>query len=371
MALLKKLFFKEDKEALTADQTDTELVKITSYEQEPIQVATIVSDSLDKGDYSEISQKLEALPSTGFKRTQYVFEAPRVDYFVGIIGVCVIVIFCFLYFSIMGLGMHLYSDDFEKYSLLFIEVSIIVICLNILGIIYSIKIIRFVKRYEKYFDMLKYKHVEIIDDISNYTNIPYEKVVGDLTLSVKKKLIPQGHFTTENLVFIVSDELYSKYESDKPTFDRYYKNLIEERIRMEERTKEMQEIINLGQEYVEKIHNSNHLIKDKEISLKLNKMEKLVSTIFREVDLNPNQSNKLGMFINYYLPTTEKLLNAYVDIDEKNIEGSNIDKSKKDIEKAIDMLIVSFEGILNQFYETLEMDISSEVLAMESIIGKQ
>ena len=76
------------------------------------------------------------------------------------------------------------------------------------------------------------------------------------------------------------------------------------------------------------------------------------------------------MFINYYLPTTEKLLNAYIDINEKKIEGNNIAKAKKDIEQAIDMLIVSFEGILNQFYESIEMDISGEIAVMEKMKNK-
>lgn len=371
MSIFKKKFAKEQKESIVVEQEDNGLPEISSYEQEPEKVAEIVNNSLKKGYFSEISQKIESLPSTGYKRTQYVFEGPKTGEFLWFITMCTIVSACFLYFATMGLGMHLYSNDYEQYSLLFMCGSGVFICINIFLIVLSIKVIQFAKRYEKYYELLQYKNVEIIDDISNCAKIPYNRVVADLMLSVKKKMIPQGHFTTDNLVFIASDELYSKYESDRPTYDRYYKQLIEERIRMEERSAEIQKIIDIGQEYVEKIHNSNHLIKDKEITLKLNKMEKLVSAIFREVDLNPHQSNKLGMFINYYLPTTEKLLNAYIDINEKKIEGNNIAKAKKDIEQAIDMLIVSFEGILNQFYESIEMDISGEIVVMEKMKNKK
>ena len=62
---------------------------------------------------------------------------------------------------------------------------------------------------------------------------------------------------------------------------------------------------------------------------------------------------------------------AYIDINEKTIEGNNIAKAKKDIEQAIDMLIVSFEGILNQFYESIEMDISGEIAVMEKMKNKK
>lgn len=370
MSIFKKKFSKEENESVDVEQEDSGLAEISSYEQEPGKVAEIVNNSLEKGYFSEISQKIESLPSTGYKRTQYVFEGPKTGGFFWLIIICTIASVCFLYFAAIGLGMHLYSNDYEQYSLLFMCGSGVFICINIFLIVLLIRVIQFVKRYEKYYELIQYKNVEIIDDISRCADIPYNRVVADLMLSIKKKMIPQGHFTTDNLVFITSDEIYSKYESDRLTYDRYYKQLIEERIRMEERSDEIQKIIDIGQEYVEKIRNSNHLIKDKEISLKLNKLEKLVSAIFREVDLNPKQSNKLGMFINYYLPTTEKLLNVYIDIDEKKIEGSNISKAKKDIEQAIDMLIVSFEGILNQFYESIEMDISGEIAVMEKIKGK-
>ena len=62
---------------------------IKNYEHEPVQAATIVINSIQQGNYSEISQKLEELPSTGFRRTQYVFEAPRTTIFKWIIGICI------------------------------------------------------------------------------------------------------------------------------------------------------------------------------------------------------------------------------------------------------------------------------------------
>lgn len=356
------------------DNTEAEKVSqpvINNYEQEPVQVASIVINSIQQGNYSEIGQKLEELPSTGSRRTQYVFEAPKTTLFKWIIGICICFILGYLYFAVMGFGMHIYSENYEEYSLIFLGSTLVIFVINITLIILAVNSINFAKRYEKYFELMRYKNVEIIDDICACTTFPYSKVVKDLSCAVKQKLIPQGHFSTENLVFIASNELFEKYEENKPAYDRYYRKLIEERIRMGERTEEIQKILDIGQEYIDKIHDSNRLIKEKEITLKLNQMEKIVATIFREVDLNPGQSGKLGMFLNYYLPTTEKLLNAYIDINEKEIEGTSIKNSKRDIEHAIDMLIISFEGILNQFYEKQELDIASDISAMEQIISQE
>ena len=97
-------------------------------------------------------------------------------------------------------------------------------------------------------------------------------------------------------------------------------------------------------------------------------MESVVSMIFHEVDVNPNNADKLGRFMNYYLPTTEKLLEAYIDIDEKKVKGKSLEKTKKDIEGAIDKIIDSFEGLLDKFYQEKELDISTDISAMEVLM---
>lgn len=342
--------------------------EIRSYVDEPGRAASIVAESIDSGNYSDIQNKLEELPSTGYHRTQYVFATPKTTIFNWIIVISLCFMVGYLYFAVMAVGMHMYSDKYDTYSTLFLGSTAAVIIINVMLIVRAVNTINFAKRYEKYVELFKYKNIEIIDDINNYTKLGYSRIVKDLSKAVHQKLIPEGHFTSENLVFIASDELYSKYEENKPEYDRYYKQLIEERARIEERSDEIQKILDIGNEYLEKIQNSNQLIKDKDITEKLNKMEKIVATIFREVDINPEQSGKLSMFLNYYLPTTEKLLTTYIDIAEKKIEGVSIRNSKKEIEHGLDMLIESFEGILNQFYEEQEMDIVSDVAAMEAIM---
>lgn len=85
MSIFKKKFAKEQKESIVVEQEDNGLPEISSYEQEPEKVAEIVNNSLKKGYFSEISQKIESLPSTGYKRTQYVFEGPKQEDFSGLL----------------------------------------------------------------------------------------------------------------------------------------------------------------------------------------------------------------------------------------------------------------------------------------------
>ena len=142
-------------------------------------------------------------------------------------------------------------------------------------------------------------------------------------------------------------------------------------IRDRERTDEIKQVIEKGNKYINKIHDSNVIIKDKAVTRQLDKMETIVSTIFHEVDVNPSQADSLGMFLNYYLPTTEKLLDAYITIGEKQITGKNLLKTQKEIENSLETIITAFENILEKMYEVHEMDIASDIAAMEIMMKQE
>lgn len=340
------------------------------YLQEVQEAVDIVNNGVEKGTFSEMTERLDKLPSVNISRDKYVFEYNCPITNTWSVVVCILFIALCVYYVPIYIGTIVYSDIFKMSALVGILVSAIVIAINFIVIVEKFCEMHFNKRYNTYVKDLKFKNIELIDDLAVYSKVEPEKVIKDLNKAVKTKLIPQGHFGKDNLIFIASDEVYEKYKDKQAVYDRYYRKQVEERLRMKERTKEMQAIMDQGQGYIDKIHESNDIIKDKIISQKLDRMENVVSMIFHEVDVNPQNADKLGMFMNYYLPTTEKLLEAYIEIDEKQIKGKSLEKTKKDIEGAIDKIIDSFEGLLDKFYHEKEMDIAADISAME-ILMKQ
>ncbi len=341
------------------------------YQNEVKKAADIVTASIEQGELSELSIRLSDLPSVGREKEKYVFENPKsVIYKVAFIICLIMLVACFgavpTYVQVL-----MYSDQYNVYAISAITGSVLSVCLNIYIIFRILYMKKFGIRYEQYLNILRFKNVELVDDIASCTKISANRVMKDISLAVKRKLIPQGHFTSDNLAFIVSDKGYAVYKEKQAVYDRYYKKEFDERQRMKERPEEIQRILDQGQQYIDKIHTSNDIIKDKIISKKLERMEKIVTTIFHEVDINPKQADKLGMFMSYYLPTTDKLLQAYIDIDEKNIKGKTLKKTKKDIEDALDKILDSFEGLLDKFYEEQDMDVSSEISAMETLMKQE
>ncbi len=333
--------------------------------------AAIVNKGLESGDYSEIAQQLDNLTVESGNRQQYVFPAQRNDGAIIFTVFNLAVIAVFLYFLVISLGIVVYSKEFLQIGIVGLCVSSMIILLNINFIRICVSKIRFYGRYQEYESIIRYKNVELLEDIVSFTNIKEELVVKDLQTAIQSGYIPEGHFGTNNMIFMVSDDTNDRYLKKQAVYDRYFRKLLEERHRMGERSKEIQRILDEGQQYVGRIKESNAVIKDKVVTEKLNRMEEIVSMIFREVDINPKQSEKLGLLLNYYLPTTEKLLDAYIEMDNKKIRSKSANNSKSEIERSLDMINEAFEGILERFYEEKELDIVSDISAMETIMKQE
>ena len=340
------------------------------YLQEAQEAVEIVNNGVENGSFSEMIEQLDKLPSVSANRDKYVFKNHRSVLSIVAMVVCALLTISCLRYIPICIGTIVYSGKYRMFAGIGIIISLFVIVINIFVIVKEVYQIQFSNRYDIYVKDLRFKNIEIVDDLAVYAKVKSETVIKDLNKAMRMKLIPQGHFGRDNLIFIVSDEVYGKYKEKQAVYDRYYKKQVEERLRMKERTKEIQSIMDQGQGYIDKIHESNNIIKDKTISQKLDRMESVVSTIFHEVDINPQNADKLGMFMNYYLPTTEKLLETYIEIDEKQVKGTSLEKTKKDIDDAIDKIIDSFEGLLDKFYQQKELDIATDISAME-ILMKQ
>lgn len=347
-----------------------EVIHEDDYLREAKETIDIVNNGVEKGSFSELNEKLGELPNMSSDREKYVFERnSSTMYILGLI-VCSLFLVGYLMCIPIFIGTLIYSNAYNIVAIMEIIIIFIVFIFNSAVLVDMFSKIRFNRRYDVYIKDLRFKNIEIIDDLAVYSKINIEKVIKDLKRAVKLKLIPQGQFGCDNLIFISSNKVYNKYKDKQAIYDRYYRKLVEERLRMKERTKEMQKILDQGKQYVDKIHESKNIINDKDISQKLNRMENVVSMIFYEVDINPQHASKLGMFMSYYLPTTEKLLEAYIEINEKQVKGKTLQKTKKDIDEAIDKIIDSFEGLLDKFYQEKELDIATDISTME-ILMKQ
>ena len=73
----------------------------------------------------------------------------------------------------------------------------------------------------------------------------------------------------------------------------------------------------------------------------------------------------------YYLPTTVKLLDAYQQLESQPIQGENIRNSRKEIEQTLDTLNVAFEKLLDSLFEDVAWDVSSDISVLHTMLAQE
>ena len=134
---------------------------------------------------------------------------------------------------------------------------------------------------------------------------------------------------------------------------------------------ECRELIEEGERYIAHIRMCNDKISGEEMSAKLDRLELVVTRIFREVERRPELAPELRRMMSYYLPTTQKLIDAYCQFDEQPIRGQNIDSTKKEIESALDTINQAFENLLDGFFENTAWDISSDISVLHTMFAQE
>ena len=70
----------------------------------------------------------------------------------------------------------------------------------------------------------------------------------------------------------------------------------------------------------------------------------------------------------YYLPTTIKLLQAYVEIKDNPRKGTNVSMIMEETDESLKMLNQTMETILDNMYLGTEQDLSSDIAVMKSMM---
>lgn len=112
----------------------------------------------------------------------------------------------------------------------------------------------------------------------------------------------------------------------------------------------------------------NNRIPGEEMSAKISRMEDLTAKIFRLAKEQPEKLGSMRKFMDYYLPTSLKLLRRYEKMDAQGVEGTNIRESKRQIEETMDTMVTAFEKQLDKLFLSESIDISADIAAMQNLM---
>ena len=181
----------------------------------------------------------------------------------------------------------------------------------------------------------------------------------------------EGHVDAQETCLITSNETYQQYQETQKQLE-IRKQEADPKVQLEENmSPEAQDVLKKGNEFLVKIRESNDVIPGEEISAKISRMELIVQKIFERAGEHPEVIPDLRKLMDYYLPMTVKLLDAYEDMDRQPIQGENISASKREIEDTIDTLNIAFEKLLDSIFRDTAWDVSADISVLHTVLAQE
>ena len=134
---------------------------------------------------------------------------------------------------------------------------------------------------------------------------------------------------------------------------------------------ELQSVIYQGKRTIADIRRLNDEIPDERMSAQIDLIERLTAQIFDCVRKNPEKLSQIRQFLNYYLPTTIKLMEQYVTLQNQSLKTENITEGMQKIEDLLDKVIIAFQRQLDALFEADVVDITADIRVMEQMMASE
>ena len=154
------------------------------------------------------------------------------------------------------------------------------------------------------------------------------------------------------------------------------KDVVEEVPEEEEKPKstgnaELDKMIADGKLAISEMKRLDDNIQDETISAQIRQLERLSGKIFAQVEAEPKKLPQIRKFMNYYLPTTLKLLNAYDRMSAQGVSGENIGGTMQRVESMMETIVQAFEKQLDSLFGAEALDISTDITVLDNMMARE
>lgn len=203
--------------------------------------------------------------------------------------------------------------------------------------------------------------------VKRKSTVPYYAVAGVwLLYTAFFPLYRPGHIILVALVSLavfsvmkglcpdVEEQVVEKPKEEKPTGNEALDKMIKD-----------------GNTAIAEMKRLNESIQDPEISADIERLEDVCGKIFTQVKADPSRLPQISRFMDYYLPTTLKILNAYDRMGAQGVSGENIAGTMSRVENMMGTIVSAFEKQLDALFGAEAMDISTDITVLENLMQRE
>ncbi len=228
----------------------------------------------------------------------------------------------------------------------------------------------FVRRFKTYVAAIRDRNYCAISELAQRIGKKESYILQDLREMIARNWFCQAHIDDEGKTLLLTDAMYQQYlelkhQRQKQTDEQRDRDAESEEERLYRETAEK------GKSYIMAIRRANDEIPGEVVSEKLYRLETIVSRIFDQIREQPQQIPELRRFLEYYMPTTLKLVETYRVLDGQSISGQNIETAKQEIERTLDTINQAFENLFDSLFVHTAVDITSDIDVLKAMLQQE
>lgn len=235
---------------------------------------------------------------------------------------------------------------------------------------------------QKYYRFLSMKGINSINtlELGEFTSRKEHQVQKDLRRMIDKKIFPQGHLVRGDKLFLLDHEAFQLYREEEEKKKQQIKAEQERKKNLKDdsaashlskaQREQWLNFLTQGEAYNREIEILRKGITNTRMSAHLDRFLRLLQEIFDHLRVNPEKTQELRRFIEYYLPTTKKLLEKYREFEQVSVPGAEITEAMGEIEKTLDTLNLASVELLNSLFQDDVFDITADAEVLRSMLAK-
>jgi 5-bromo-4-chloroindolyl phosphate hydrolysis protein. len=130
------------------------------------------------------------------------------------------------------------------------------------------------------------------------------------------------------------------------------------------------DVIARGQEMIRSLRNENRLIPDETLSAKMEILESTSNRILKAIEEKPARASQVRRFMDYYLPTTLKMVTNYRLMDERELEGKSAQEVRQSIVSGMDTVNDACSRLLDSLYKDDYLDVSTDIDVLKQMLKR-
>ena len=130
------------------------------------------------------------------------------------------------------------------------------------------------------------------------------------------------------------------------------------------------QVINTGREMLATIKRENAAIPDQELSDLMDNLSIKCEQIFRTVSECPSKAPQVRKFMNYYLPTTLKMLANYRTMEQRGVSYGEMKEARETTVRGVKLVLTACQKQIDNLHRENMLDISTDIDVLEQMLKR-